>query len=434
MQIAAILVGLAIGTAIAWVTCWLVMRARISVLEARASQLQTTIDDSAEMTERFRSVANDALVESGRQIVEMAHSSLKDTQEASEKELANKTDSVAAMLDPIKDTLERVEAANRRLESERKESYGQINERLMSLAGTQVKIETETSQLVKALRAPQVRGRWGEMQLQRVVELAGMEEHCDFTEQTTISGDDGVLRPDLIVTLPGDKPVIVDAKAPLSAYLDSLEAEDETERRNLAKDHARHVNDHVKKLGDKSYARAAGLAPEFVVLFLPGEQFFHAALQADPDLIQKAVDHGVLIATPTTLIALLQTIGFGWGQERIAENAEEVSALGREMNERIGKFVDHFAKLGKRLNSAVGAYNDSVGSLESRVLVSARKFEELGVSSKTSLDAPPQVDMRARNVTDASSVEAEAFGLDAALDIGSDLSAELALNAPSEND
>jgi DNA recombination protein RmuC len=284
---------------------------------------------------------------------------------------------------PLKESLEKVDGQVRLLEQSRQHAYGALKQELLTLREGQERLRAETGNLVTALRAPHVRGRWGEMQLRRVVELAGMLEHCDFSEQATArDADGGLLRPDLVVRMPGGKHVVVDAKAPLAAYLDAIEAADDDLRRLKLVDHARQVRDHVGKLGAKAYWQQFAPAPEFVVMFLPDESFFRAALEQDPSLIEAGARAGVVFASPTTLIGLLRAIAFGWQQETVAESARAVHELGRELYGRLGVMARHFAKVGKSLDSAVGAYNETVGSLERRVLVQARRFEAHGVSGE----------------------------------------------------
>jgi DNA recombination protein RmuC len=274
--------------------------------------------------------------------------------------------------DPIHDALARMDAQLRALERDRQQARGALDEQLRALAA-------DTRALAGALRQPHTRGRWGELQLRRVVELAGMTAHCDFVEQPTVAGEDGVLRPDLVVQLPGGKQVIVDAKAPLHAFLEAYEARDEATRTTALSAHARLLREHLRRLSAKAYHDQFESAPDFVFLFLPGEHFYGAALEADPELLEEGARQSVLIATPTTLIALLRAVAYGWQQERVAEDARAVAQTGRELHRRLETFAEHLQRVGARLRGVVGAYNDAVGSFEHRVLPGARRLAEHGV-------------------------------------------------------
>ena len=293
---------------------------------------------------------------------------------------------------PIEETLKKVDVRLDSVERERVDTYARLTEKVVALAST-------TDKLSRALRTPAVRGRWGEMQLRKVVELTGMLERCDFDEQPTLYNDNGRMRPDLIVNLPGRKQIVIDAKTPLEAYLDAQDAADEDTRASKLDAHARQVRDHMEKLAGKAYWEPLERSPEMVVLFLPGEMLFSAALQRDPGLIESGLQRRVLLASPTTLIALLTTVAHSWRQEALAENYREVAQLGRDFYERLARFADHFNEVRKKLDGAVHAYNEAVGSFESRVLVSARRLKELKVTTADDLPDPEPIDTVPRVMT-----------------------------------
>lgn len=374
-------------------------RAAAAGRERLLTQRETELRDS------FQALSAEALSRNNEAFVQLAEARLAKVTAAisakSDGDATQRQQAIEALLSPITQSLHRLDGQLRTVEKEREAAYAGLREQVGAMHRTSEQLHTETRQLVTALRAPQVRGRWGELQLERIVELAGMVEHCDFSRQVTAtdgSGDDDALvRPDLVVHLSGGKHIVLDAKVPFGAYLEAVEATDPDRRSDRLAAHARHLRAHVDSLAHKSYWQRFDTTPEFVVLFVPGDPFLEAALQADPALLEHAFERNIVISTPTTLIALLRTVAYTWRQEALASNAARVHELGRELHSRLATMGGHVAKVGKQLGGAVDAYNRAVSSLESRVLVTARRFGELGVVTEQ-LDTPEQVERSPRTV------------------------------------
>ena len=430
--------GLAIGAAIAW----LVARSRIAALGERKAELERGLESaeakltqqqvqnaallsakataeatleserrstreklallasaSEEMKAQFSALATAALESSNATFLQIAKGTLEKYQSEAKSELEKREQAVEGLVKPISDSLKQVDEHVRHLEQARAEAYGSIRSQVASLLETQKSLQMETGNLVRALREPQARGRWGELQLRRCLELAGMLDYCDFHEQVSATSEDGRRRPDVVVKLPGEKNLVVDSKVPLAAYLAALEAPDEATRAARLSDHARQVRQHVDSLAAKSYWSQFEPTPDFVVLFLPGEVFFRAAMDVDPELIEYAAARKVMVTSPITLISLLRAVAYGWNQQNLAENAQKISEAGRQLYDRLCVMTAHVDSLGRKLEGAVKSYNDMLSSMEKRVFPAGRRIAELDRTLATgNLPDPEQLERTPRRL------------------------------------
>ena len=374
------------------------LQSELTELKQHIAQLETVIDKErlstaekialledmkSNLTDTYKAISANALEKNNQAFMALAGTTFSKYLESAKTDFESKSNAVKDVVTPVKEALNKYDEFVRSVERQRENAYGGLKEQVYSLVKSQNELEKETGRLVKALRVPHVRGRWGEITLKRVAELAGMTDRCDFFEQPVSSGPDGGLRPDMIVTLPGNRQIVVDSKVPISAYLDALEAETDEKREDCLATHAKHVQTHIVQLSQKNYWSQFSSMPEFVVLFIPGENFFSAALAKNPTLIEFGVERNVIPATPTTLITLLKTVSFAWRQETVAENAKIISELGKDLYERLNTMAKHIQKLGREIDRCASTYNQVVGSFERRVLIAARKFNELGLNLKS---------------------------------------------------
>ena len=374
-----------LGVGVGLIGLWLAFRRRFRSVEKQ-------------FDESLKSLLFDALEKNARLFLDLAKGSLEKFQEGAKTDLEFRQKTIEASMQPIRESLKQIDTHQRDLEKQRVGAYATLVGQIESMMGVEKELRHEMVRLNQSLRSSQTRGSWGEIHLKRVIELAGMVNHCDFSEQMTVSNDGKVWRPDVVIHLPGERQIVIDAKSPLNAYLDATDTTDEEFRKKKLQEHAAALRRHVKELSVKEYWKQFGLAPEYVILFLPAEAFYSAALQMDPELIEAGADRSVLIATPTTLIAILRAIALTWKQENLSKSAQEISQVGQDLYDRISIFCEHWNKVGKNLNSAVEAFNQSAASLESRVIVSARKLKETGQFFQKELPEAVEIEKIARIV------------------------------------
>jgi DNA recombination protein RmuC len=397
MVVLAIIVGLAIGALAGAAVAMALARSSRERLRSELQEIST--DNRERMRDEMTAISADVLKQTGDSLAQRLADQRRAEEERSAGEMAKRAEEIKGLVGPVNEKLGRVENEIGRLERERKQAQGELANMVRQLHEGVGGLRQETGNLVSALKRPSTRGSWGEIQLRNVIEMAGMVEHCDFLEQSTVQSDDGPLRPDVLVKLPGDKVIVVDSKVPLDAYLAHLEAQTDDQRAAQMARHARQTRDHITKLASKGYQRQFDATPDLVVMFVPSDGIYQAALAEDPALIEYGVHQQVLMATPTTLIGLLRAVHYGWRQELIAQSAREIAEAARELHRRIARFADPLAKVGRQLGSAVGAYNEAVGSFDGRVMPQLRRIEEAGAKSERELAAPAPVESSPRPLT-----------------------------------
>jgi DNA recombination protein RmuC len=405
----------ALGALIGAVIAYLRAIRRITALKEENASLKATVDIErrtagekvsiienarTQLSETFTSLSSQALRNSTEEFLKLAQENLKNFHIQAQGELEKKEKSIENLLNPVKEALTRTDNHLRELEKERKEAYGSLTKHLESMAQTQMMLQGETRNLVQALRRPEVRGQWGEMTLKRLAELAGMVEYCDFYEQETTQSQEGNMRPDMVVRMPDGREIVVDVKTPLDGYLSAIEAPDDGVRTWHLERHARKVRERVRELASRNYWAQFKQSPDFVVMFIPGDQFLSAALDIDHDLLEYALGQKVILATPTSFVALLRAVAYGWRQQSLAENAEKIRDVGEDLYQRLSNFTEHLAKLGKNLGSSLDHYNRAVGSFERQVIPGARKFAEMGITPRKELHELDQIEKGVRQVSE----------------------------------
>jgi DNA recombination protein RmuC len=377
-----------------------VAETRVQEIEKALSEQRTLLEDAkVKLSDTFKALAADALAGNSKGFLALAEEKFKALKDEAKTDLDSRRTAIEEIIKPLSDSLANYQRESKELEEKRLKEVSSVSEQLRSLAVAQTSLQNETAKLVNALKSPQIRGRWGEIALKKTAELAGMSKHCDFVEQETVATDDGRLRPDMIVKLPAGREVVVDAKVPLGGFMEALEAETDESRHAALARHAFQVKQHVTKLAAKEYWNQFATAPEFVILFIPNDTFLAAAAEQDANLVESALSQGIIIATPTTFIALLRAIAFGWRQETIGRSAQHICALGQELSDRLATMTSHLVTLGKSIDKSVESYNSAVGSFESRVLSSARKFKELGAGGRKEVEELATIDHVPRALT-----------------------------------
>ncbi len=403
-EVLLLIVGLAVGGALGWLWAGSRLSRRLQQEREERVAAETRLHEIEKQLESHRALVDEAASKLGDTFKALSSDALRSNAQAF-------VESAQQTLEPLREALRRYEDHLREIEGQRREAYGSLHEQLKALAANEQQLQRETTNLVNALRRPQVRGRWGELTLRRAVELAGMTEHVDYLEQVSAESDGGRLRPDMIVRLPGERQVVVDAKVSLEAYLNAFDTSDEESRDSCLSEHCQQMKRHIRELSARSYWEQFQPTPEFVVMFVPGESFLHAACSIDAKLIDEAMENRVVVASPTTLVALLRAVEYGWRQEQVAKSAQEISELGRQLYERLRRFLGHFQSVGSNLERAAGAFNQAIGSLQTRVLPSARRFRELGAAGGEELPELEPVETQPRQLSapESDSPDEDAF-------------------------
>ncbi len=397
--ILSLLFAIFVGGGFGWLLARLKFQSKITKLETQLSLEVNTVTQQQEMLKQtFSSLSSDALKHNNQMFIDLAQETLKRFHVQAKGELDQKEKSIENLVKPIRDALLKSEQQIQAMEKDRKEAYGSLHKHLETLSQTQLQLHDQTRNLVQALRRPEVRGQWGEITLKRLVELAGMVEHCDFYEQESVETDSGRVRPDMIIRMPTGREIVVDVKTPLDAYLSAVEAQTDDERKQFMEQHVRNVRNRIKELSAKSYWEQFSRSPDFAVLFIPGEQFLSSALDLDRDLLEFALARKIILATPASMVALMRAVAFGWRQEQLSENAELIRATGEDLYKRLATFSDHLAKLGRSLDGAVGNYNKAVGSFDTKLVPGAKKLADMGIDASREFEDPGQIEKGVREI------------------------------------